>query len=128
MTRFIALASVLAFCATGCACPPGREARRLAGSQATHCGFASADDISAVTECLDAAIAAERAAYGGWELVGRDSGLKQYFVVRRDRTYDLDYDGSQDRLTITPCMGAPVYVDGAYTCDGELLDSYEFCD
>jgi hypothetical protein len=129
MTRLIAWAAGLTLFAAGCACDPGREAQRLAGSRATDCGYAALDeDMAVVSDCLDAAIAAGDSAYGGWALVSRDSGLRQYFVVRPDRTYRLYHDGSKDRLTITPCLGAPVRVDDGYTCDGELLDSYEFCD
>lgn len=119
----------LALLASGCACEPAREARRLAGSRPVECGFATLDeDRSAVTDCLDGAIADGASAYGGWEVESRDSGLRQYYVIRPNRTYDLDYVGAEDRLTISPCLGTPVRVDDRYTCEGELQDPYEFCD
>ncbi len=130
MTRLFASAAALAVLATGCACDPSREAERLAGSRATDCGYAPLvdGDMSTVTDCLDAAIAEGTSAYGGWELVSRDSGLRQWYVVRPNRTYDLDYDGSKDQLTISPCLGTPMRTADGYTCEGELLDPYEFCD
>lgn len=124
--------------AAGCACDPAAEACVLAGSGATDCGYARLEeDRSPVTECLDAAIAAGEPAFGGWQVMGRDSEVRVYFALRPDRTFQLHYDGDisgggggrrNRRITVTPCDGAPQRSATGYSCDGPIGEPYVLCD
>ena len=126
----------LLFGLAGCRCDLEANARYLAGSRPTECGYVELDeDRATVTDCLDRAVATETIAYGGWQELGRDSEVRRYYVVRPDRVYDLLYDsdpsgggGAGARITVSPCVGTPVRMGSGYWCEGEALDPYTLCD
>ncbi|MBO6938873.1 MAG: hypothetical protein JJ863_28150 [Deltaproteobacteria bacterium] len=127
--RLLLAIGVTAVLLSGCRCDPEDHAHYLAGSRPVECGYAPSDaDRAAVTECLDRAIATGGRAFGGWQEDGIDSEVRQYFVVRPDRVYDLHYDGAGPLLTVSPCIGTPVPTETGYWCEGEALEPYTHCD
>lgn len=129
MTRWVMLGVAALVLLSGCRCDPADHAHYLAGSRPVECGYAPLDgDRAAVEACLDRAVGNGGRAFGGWEEAGIDSQIRHYYVVRPDRVYDLYYDSEGPRLTVSPCIGAPVRTDTGYWCDGEAAEPYTQCD
>ncbi len=129
MTRWLMLGAATTVLLSGCRCDPEDHAHYLSGSRPTECGYVElGGDRATVTDCLDRAIATEGRAFGGWAEAGVDSELRQYWVVRPDRVYDLFYDGAGPQLKVSPCLGTPVRTDTGYWCEGEATEPYTLCD
>jgi len=122
--------------AAGCACDRASEAADLAGSGATDCGFAEEGrDRTPIITCLDAALAENRAAYGGWGEFGIDSHLEKYFSTTGTQGFTIRYDsdpsgggGDNPSVIVDRCTGDLTYypdvevfgcplVEDSYRCD-----------